>query len=210
MRKVLIGVAAFFAMSTVGWAGPCVTASFSSYESLGSAGCTGSDGVVIANFSGTLPGGTMLDVFGEHGEQGTFDGVEFPVDFSSLAGTSSTLSFTMTAPPGLTFNSFVIGPGGVSSGSATLTATLSNGLTLTATSTSANGFVGGVEGGSLPDLSSLTVNATLTVAPGTTSLAGDFPPDLFANNAPEPATFSLAVIGLLGLGLFCGSNMREG
>src|SRR5579864_5617912 len=160
MRKMLVLVATLFAISTAGRASPCVTGSLSSFESLGATGCT-HNGAVLATFSGTLPGSILLDFsppsFGDYG---------FTIsvgDFSSLAGTSDTLNFSIDVPSGPKPFEFVAIPGAVTSGSATLAVTLSNGLSFTTTSTP------GHSGGEIirfgKEVGSLNVSATLTVAP---------------------------------------------
>lgn len=183
MRKVLVGVAAFFVMAAAGWASPCTPGTLGSFESL-TTGCSiGS--AVFGNFSSSLSSTLMLS-------PGT-SGFTTSLNLGALAGTTNTLSFTVTAPAGMEIGDFSAQVGG--SAGATLTLTLSNNGSMISTLTANSG--GGIVTVNFAGVTSLDVTGTLTVAAGTT---GSGTLSLAPSVVPEPVTLSLLGIGLLVLG----------
>jgi hypothetical protein len=202
MRKLLMIVAVFFAMATVSQASPgnCVTGTLGSFVSLGSIGCS-INGNVVANvtssLSSTLQGDITLTPITSGSGAGGFTS---SLDLGALAGTSSTLNFTLSAPAGFTLSDLSVGITGGAGASLTLTA--ANGLNVTATSG------GGVLNPTFSGVGSLNLSGTLNVAAGSSGTATlTITPSL--TPTPEPPAFSLFAIGLLGLGVVYGRRMLE-
>ena len=203
MRKLLMIVAVFFAMATVSQASPsnCVTGTLGSFVSLGTTGCSINGNVVAdvtTNLSSTLQGHIMLTPITSGSGAGGFTA---SLDLSALAGTSSTLDFTLAAPAGFNLTDLSVGITGKSGVSLNLTA--ANGLNVTATSN------GGVLNPTFSGVGSLNLSGTLKVKAGSKGKATlTITPSLTPISAtPEPPALSLFAIGLLGLGLVYGKRM---
>ena len=205
MRKLLMIVAAFFAMATVSQASPssCVTGTLASFVSLGTTGCSINGNIVAGvttNLSSTLQGGITLTPITSGAGAGGFTA---SLDLAALAGTSSTLNFTLAAPAGFNLTALSVGITGGAGASLNLTA--ANGLNVSATSGGAvvNPTFSGVGSlnlsGTLNVTAGATGTATLTITPSLTSISA----------TPEPSALSLFAIGLLGLGLVYGRRMLD-
>ncbi|MFZ0333286.1 MAG: PEP-CTERM sorting domain-containing protein [Candidatus Acidiferrales bacterium] len=200
MRKLLVVVAVFFAMATVSQASPsdCVTGTLGSFVSLGTAGCSINGNVVAdvtTDLSSTLQGDITLTPITSGSGAGGFTA---SLDLAALAGTSSTLNFTLAAPVGFNLTDLSVGITGGAGASLNLTA--ANGLNVTAISGGSvlNPTFSGVGSlnlsGTLDVSADSTGTATLTITPSLTSVSSTSP-------TPEPPALSLFAIGLLGLGL---------
>ncbi|MGB7024174.1 MAG: hypothetical protein WBD73_10275 [Candidatus Acidiferrales bacterium] len=202
MRKLLMIVAVFFAMATVSQANPssCVIGTLGSFVGLGSTGCS-INGNVVANVTSTLSSTLQGDITLTPITSGSgAGGFTASIDLGALAGTSSTLNFTLAAPAGFNLTDLSVGITGGAGASLSLTA--ANGLNVTATSG------GGVLNPTFSGVGSLNLSGTLNVATGVTGTATlTITPSLSAT--PEPPAFSLFAIGLLGLGLVYGRRMLE-
>jgi hypothetical protein len=205
MRKLLLIVAVVFTMATVSYANPsnCVAGTLGSFVSLGSTGCS-INGNVVANvtssLSSTLQGDVSLTPITSGSGAGGFTA---DLDLAALAGTSSTLNFTLAAPAGFTLTDLSVGITGGAGASLNLTA--ANGLNVTATSG------GGIANPTFSGVGSLNLSGTLNVAANATGTATlTITPSLTSISAtPEPPALSLFAIGLLGLGLVYGRRMLE-
>lgn len=204
MRKVLMVVAVVFAMATVSQASPssCITGTLGSFVSLGTTGCSINGNVVAGvttNLSSTLQGDITLTPITSGSGAGGFTA---SIDLAALAGTSSTLNFTLAAPAGFNLTDLTVGITGGTAGAASLNLTAANGLSVTATSG------GGVLNPTFSGVGSLNLSGTLNVMAGATGTATlTITPSLSAT--PEPPALSLFAIGLLGLGLVYGRRMLE-
>ena len=202
MRKILMVVAVVFAMATVSQASPssCVTGTLGSFVSLGTTRCSINGNVVAGvttSLSSTLQGAITLTPITSGSGAGGFTA---SIDLAALAGTSSTLNFTLAAPAGFNLTDLSVGITGGAGASLNLTA--ANGLNVTATSG------GGVLNPTFGGVGSLNLSGTLNVAAGATGTATlTITPSLSAT--PEPPALSLFAIGLLGLGLVYGRRMLE-
>lgn len=214
MRKLLVVAAAIFAMSTVSRASPtaCATGNLAGFVGLASTGCS-VNGNVFANFtsslSSTLQSGVTLTPNTSGVNKGGFT-ADF--DLTALAGTSSTLNFTIAAPTGFNLTDLGVMLNGGTGATVTLSSATVSGLSLTLTnspSSTNNATFTGV--GSLNLTATLNVaanasgHAKLTFTPSLTSTGGNGN----GNGAtPEPATLSLFGLGLVGLGLAYRRRMR--
>jgi len=195
-----MAIAVVFAMATVSQANPsnCVTGTLGSFVSLGTTGCRINGNVVAdvtTNLSSTLQADITLTPITSGSGAGGFTA---SIDLAALAGSSSTLNFTLAAPAGSNLTDLSVGITGGAGASLNLTA--ANGLNVTAT----NG--GGVVNPTFSGVGSLNLSGTLNVAAGATGTATlTITPSLSAT--PEPPALSLFAIGLLGLGLVCGRRM---
>src|SRR6185437_14859888 len=187
MRKVLIAIAVVFAMATVSQANPsnCVTGTLGSFVSLGTTGCSINGNVVAdvtTNLSSTLQADITLTPITSGSGAGGFTA---SIDLAALAGSSSTLNFTLAAPAGSNLTDLSVGITGGAGASLNLTA--ANGLNVTATSG------GGVVNPTFSGVGSLNLSGTLDVMTGATGTATlTITPSLTSMSAtPEPPALSL-------------------
>jgi PEP-CTERM motif len=197
MRKLLVIAGACFAMATVSWATPCTT-----LGSLTGTGCS-VNGNVFSGLGGTLSTAITLTPITSGAGAGGFS---LSLDLAALANTTNTFAFNIIAPTGFTITDLGLNLGAATAGSANVSLNLDNGSTLMATT-----------GGTAQDVTftgvtDLGVTGTLSVVSGATGTVGlTITPSLSPSSSatPEPGTFSLLGLGLLGLSLACGLKMRE-
>ncbi len=212
MRKILVIVAAIFAMTTVSRASPaaCATGNLAGFVGLSSTGCS-VNGNVFASFtsslSATLQNGVTLTPNTSGVDKGGFT-ADF--DLSALAGTSSTLSFTITAPAGFNVTDLTARLSGGTGASVSLSSMTVSGLSITLSNSPSSSDTANFSG-----VSTLDLTATLNVAANASGHAKlTFTPSLSSTGGgngatPEPATLGLFGIGLLGLGLVYRRRTRE-
>jgi PEP-CTERM motif-containing protein len=209
MRKLLIIAAAIFVTTGVSRASPsnCMTGTLSGFVSLGSSGCS-INGNVVSNFSSSLSSTLQNGVTLTPNTSGTdMGGFTADFDLSALAGSSSTLNFTLMAPAGFNVTDLDVRLSGGTGATVTLSSATVSGLNLTLTNSPSS-----TQSATFSGVSSLNLSLSLTAAANASGhVKLTITPSLSSTgtgSTPEPATVSLFGLGLMGLGLVYRRRMR--